>query len=413
MDKCYMKNKRGYKGKIIFCVYIVIVLTTILNFSTQILYAADEVNSGGAETDAIIEGQTQTGEIKKIEEELDRYSENGLKELIPEFDPQKIISKAAKGKFEFSFTGILNKIMASLFKEVYINIDILIKLVILTVFCSILKNLQTSFLSDSVGELAFYACYVVIVSVIIISLNTVVTLGNQSMDNMVEFMHATIPVLITLLVSGGNLTSAGVFQPVLIMIVEVCATLIKNVFLPLISLALILTVVDNISDKIQVSRLAQFFKQICIWSLGLILTIFVAILTIQGSLGAVVDGVTSKTAKFAIGALIPVAGKYLADAADTVLGCTLLIKNAAGIAAMIGIIGICIMPLIKIFALIALYKITCILIEPIADKRITNCLNEMASTLTYILGISASVALMFLISITAIIGASNLSSMIR
>ena len=125
------------------------------------------------------------------------------------------------------------------------------------------------------------------------------------------------------------------------------------------------------------------------------------------------DGVTGKTAKFAIGALIPIAGKYLADAADAVIGCTLLIKNAAGIAAMIGIIGICIIPLIKIFAMIALYRITCILIEPIADKRISNCISEMANTLTYILGISASVAFMFLISITAIIGASNIASMIR
>ena len=60
------------------------------------------------------------------------------------------------------------------------------------------------------------------------------------------------------------------------------------------------------------------------------MTLFIAIVTLQGAIGAVVDGVTSKTAKFAIGVFIPVAGKYLADAADAVIGCTLLIKMLLG-----------------------------------------------------------------------------------
>jgi len=119
--------------------------------------------------------------------------------------------------------------------------------------------------------------------------------------------------------------------------VQVSATIIKNILIPLIVLSTIISIVDNISDKIQISRLSSFLKNITQWTLGLILTIFVAIVSLQGSLGAVVDGVTSKTAKFAIGAFIPVAGKYLADAADAVIGCTLLIKNAVGVAIMIGL----------------------------------------------------------------------------
>ncbi len=253
----------------------------------------------------------------------------------------------------------------------------------------------------------------VIVSLIIVSVSTVLGYARDIIDSLVSFMHATIPVMITLLVSGGNITSAGVFQPVLIMLVEVSATIFKNVFIPLIFLSVILSVVDNISEKVQVSRLAQFLKQVSGWSLGLVLTIFIGILGIQGSLGAVVDGVTSKTAKFAIGALVPVAGKYLADAADAVIGCTLLIKNASGIVVMLGIVAICIIPLIKIFAILVLYRITCILVEPIAEKRITNCINEMANAITFAFGIAASVTFMFLLSVTAIIGASNISAMMR
>ncbi|MCX7710355.1 MAG: stage III sporulation protein AE [Clostridia bacterium] len=374
---------------------------------------AEDLKDEESLQDQLIEQQMNTGDVKKIEQQLNRYADEDFKKILAEFDPQKILRESTTGKFEFSLVGFINKGLMYIFKEIYVNVHILIKLVILIVLCSILKNLQTSFLSESVGELAFYTCYVVIVSILIMGFNTAMNLGRDIIDKMVSFMQATIPVMVTLMITGGNITSAGIFQPILIMIVQVVATILKDVLIPMIFLYTVLTVVDNISDKVQISKLKGMLKQVSTWILGTILTIFIGVVTVQGSLGAVVDGVTSKTAKFAIGAFIPIAGKYLADAADAVVSCTLLIKNAAGVAAMIGIVAICLVPLLKIFAIMALYKLTCVLVEPIAEKRITNCINDISGSLTFIIGIVASVAFMFLISITAIISASNISAMIR
>jgi stage III sporulation protein AE len=108
-----------------------------------------------------------------------------------------------------------------------------------------------------------------------------------------------------------------------------------------------------------------------------------------------------------------VAGKYLADAADTVIGCTLVIKNAVGVAIMIGVIGICLIPIVEMFAIILIYKMTCVLLEPLAEGRIIKCVSEVASSMTYILGTVVSVAFMFLITITVLIMASNISVMVR
>ncbi len=391
--------------------FIVIMIMFIM--SLEVFLAVDVRAEGKDEQSQVLDEQLNTDDVRKIENQLRQHTSTDFKQIMPEFDPKSIMSDAAKGKFELNISSIVNRVLRYLFKEIYTNIDLLIKLMVIVVFCSILKNLQTSFLSESVGEMAFYACYVVIVSILVLSLNTALGLGREIIDSMVAFMHSTIPVLVTLMVSGGNVATGGVLQPVLIMIVEVAAAIFKNLFLPLIFLVSVLSIVDNISDKVQISKLTGFIKQINTWCMGIILTVFVAIVGLQGSLGAVVDGVTSKTAKFAIGAFVPVAGKYLADAADTVIGCTLLIKNAAGVAVMVGIIGICLVPLLKIFALILLYRITCVLIEPISEKRITNCITEMANSLMHILGIAASVAFMFLLSITAIVSASNISAMIR
>jgi len=405
-------NRRKYKLVMRFVLFLAVFMIVIQICSYKV-YAVDSNQAPENDQQTILDEQLQSKEVNSIENSLNKQSDKEADEILSNYNPEDIIKDVSKGSFKLDIVGILNRGIQYLLKEVYRNIDILIKLTVLVVFCAILKNLQASFLSENVGELAFYACYVVIVSVVVVSLNTALSLGTGIIDNMVDFMHATIPVLITLLVSGGNVASGSAFQPILIMIVEIAATIFKNALLPLVFLSTVLSIVDNISDKIQISKLAAFLKQICVWGIGLILSIFIGVIAIQGSVGAVVDGVTSKTAKFAIGAMIPVAGKYLADAADTVIGCTLLIKNAAGIAAMVGIIAICVVPLLKIAALIVLYRLTAMFIEPISEKRITKCISDIANSLTLILGVAASVAFMFLIAITAIITASSVSAAVR
>ncbi len=394
--------------KIVFAVLLLI--TVFFPFCIH-AETVQQKSDSGTENAKILDDQLKDN--SGISDNVRRYYGEDSQELFPDFDPGKIVSQAAKGDLNFSFTGVINRIIRYLLKEVFLNVDILIKIIILCIICAILKNLQNSFLSESVGEIAFFVCYIVLVSVLMVSFSTAMKMCMDIIDNMVSFMHSIIPLLITLLATSGSISSAGVFQPVLVMLIEIGATAIKNFFIPLIFLMTILNIVNNISDKIQLTKLAGFMKQICTWGLGLILTIFIAIVSIQGSMGAVVDGVTSKTAKFALGTFIPVVGKYLADAADTVVGCTLVIKNASGLIAMIGILVICLAPLLKILAMVVLYKLACAFVEPISDKKITNCLNDMSGSLTYILGVTAAVAVMFLIAITIVISTTNMSAAIR
>ncbi len=90
-----------------------------------------------------------------------------------------------------------------------------------------------------------------------------------------------------------------------------------------------------------------------------------------------------------------------------------MIRNAAGFAVMIGILLICVLPLIKIIALAGLFKVAGALLEPISDSRITNCINEIAGSMLHIFALSASVSFMFMVSVAALISAGNISAMLR
>jgi len=386
---------------------IILILIMLLSLSTTVLAENEDDES------IIINEQLKSDEIDSLKEEIKDSANGEFSKLAPSFDPELIIKQAATGSFKPQVIPFINKMLGYLLNEVYTNLNIMVKLLVIIIFCAILKQLQSSFMQESVGELAFYACYAVIVAIMVVSLNTTMKLGRDIIDGMVSFMHSSIPVLVTFMISSGSVASGGILQPLLVMTVEVVAGIFKNFLLPLVMLSAVLSIVDNISDKVHISRLTGFFRQICGWSIGAVMTIFIGIVSVQGALGAVVDGVASKTTKYAINVMVPVAGKYLADAADAVLGCSLLIKNGVGLAVMIGILSICLIPLLKLAAIIIIYRLTCAMVEPISEKRITGFLSDVASSMTYILGIASAVAFMFLLSITALISAGTISAMVR
>lgn len=407
-----MRYKRC-QSKITAILIFVIAISAGLTVSCTSRAETGDDGSTDNDTAAIIEQQAEAGGIGRIKDELGKYIDEDTKDLLGGYDADEFINDLLSGTVDIDMKSLGSKALKFLFRELFQNLGILIKITVLVIICALLKNLQASFMNEGAGQIAFYVCYIVIVSILLVSFGIVMNMGIRIIDTMVGFMYTVVPVLLALLISGGNITAGGILHPVMLMIVETAATIIRNAFVPLIFISTILAIVNNISEKIQLTRLVNLIKQIVSWSLGIILTIFIIAVTMQGSLGAVIDGATQKAAKFAISTFIPIVGKTLSDAADTVIGCTLLIKNAAGFAVMTGILLICIVPLLKIIALVGLFKAAGALLEPISESRIINCINDVAGSMLHIFSLSAAVAFMFIICVTALISAGNLSTMLR
>ena len=162
----------------------------------------------------------------------------------------------------------------------------------------------------------------------------------DSIQNLVNFMNTLIPIVITLMLTTGNIASANLMQPILIFVITFMGNFITGIIIPLVLISTSLGIISKISDKIQIDKLSKFFKNSVIWVLGVILTIFVGLVSVEGSLSSSVDGITAKTAKAAVSSFIPVVGKILGDAVDTVIGCSSILKNATGIIGIIIIVGL-------------------------------------------------------------------------
>ncbi len=363
-----------------------------------------------------------TGElVDEILEQVDTYELENIigqmnietKDYLPSLNIREIISSLARGKFSLNSKDLFMGIMKYLFNEVIMNSGILARLILLSIICALLQNLQSSFESHSVGEIAYNIVYFVILGMAIQSFAMAIKIGVEAIDSMVQFMYALLPTLIALLTATGALSSAALFQPIVTFTVNMLSTFVKNIILPLIFFGAILNLINYISSKVQIYKLAGLIKQATVVLLGFVMTIFLGIMTIQGVAASSFDGVTARTAKYAVDNLIPIIGGFLSDAVDTIIGCSLLIKNAVGAFGLFFLFIIILFPLIKIVALILIYKLSSAMIEPIADGRIVDSLNDMAKSLILVFVAVLSVAIMFFIVVTIIISTGNITVMMR
>ncbi len=350
--------------------------------------------------------------ITDLQQILDAIN-NDLEEYIPKIEIKTFISKMLKGEEVIKLQDIVKGIIRYFFKEVVANWKILGQIIVLAAIYAILNNLKSAFENDVVGKLAYNVCYLVIITITIKSFVIAVNLGKNTIDTMVTFMQALLPILLGILIAMGGVTTSAFFHPILLGTIGFIGTIIKSIVLPLIFFSAVLAIVNNLSSKVQVTKLAGLLKQSAVVILGFILTAFVGIISIQGVATSTVDGVTIRTAKFAVDKFIPIVGGFLSDAMDTVIGYSLLLKNGVGVIGSIAIFIICLIPMVKIIALITIYKLCSAIVEPIAQNQLADCLNYMSNSLVLIFATVSSVAIMFFITITIIVGAGNITVMMR
>ena len=121
------------------------------------------------------------------------------------------------------------------------------------------------------------------------------------------------------------------------------------------------------------------------------------------------DKFSVKTAKFAIGNFIPVVGGFVSDSVDILLSSSQLIKNIFGGIGLILLVGICLLPVIKILSVIVVYKLAAIIVEPVGEDGISNFLNEVANLMIIMLASVIAITVMFFVTVAILTSISVVS----
>ncbi|MEI3368206.1 MAG: stage III sporulation protein AE [Clostridium sp.] len=329
-------------------------------------------------------------------------------ELINDLDPISYIKNyITTGKGNLSFSKICDAVISLLFKEVKTVLSMCITIVVIGIICSLIKNLQSAFSSDSISEIAFYACYALMIIVLTRTFIISLDLAKDIITEISSFMSKLLPILVVMLGVAGGFTESATMDPIVLGTTIIIPKIYLNIILPLILITFVLQFTNNISTEPKISNLCSLVKSAVLWIQGLILTVYIGLLTVRGITASTIDAVTLKTAKFTIDNFIPIVGKTFSDAITSVAGYSLIIKNAIGSVGLIVLILIIIYPIIKIFLSSIILKISSSLLEPIADKRITKAVFSAGDSLVLILSSVLCVSLMFFVLIAMMVSAGK------
>ncbi|EPS46492.1 stage III sporulation protein AE [Clostridium botulinum CFSAN002367] len=356
---------------------------------------------------------SQHNEIKEENEQIEKLYDyiSNMKnqyEILKDINAKDYVKNfMEKGESQISVNKAAKAITTYVFKEIAASLKLIALLIMVAIICALLNNLQKAFSNETLSDIAYFACYALIIIILARSFYLGVNIARDTINKMTDFMMALIPILVMLIASIGGIVEATMLDPIIIGTINISANIFSKFIIPLICMTFVLQFVDNLSEDYKINKLTKLLNQVALWTQGIVMTVFVGVVTIRGITSKAMDQVTVKTAKYAVDNFVPVVGKCLSDAISTVAGYSLLLKNSISSLGLIVIVAMLLVPVIKLLIMAFMYKMAAALIEPISDSRLVNSIGAAGDSLILILSCLICVSVMFFIMIAIMASAGK------
>lgn len=357
---------------------------------------------------------------KKVKESVDTYISEQLNKInlqeiqnqikdeqfIEDVDLKTFMKDLISGKKTMIDLFDKEGLKLFLFDELRASLKVASIIFVLALLSSILKSLDNSFSSGAISQVTTYIVFIVMVTLTLVGFKDVLNICNTTIDSMINLMQILMPILITFLVVMGFPMTSTVMTPIFMGGVTFINIVFKNFLFVSITIGFAILVINNLSNSIKLKKLASFIKQINLITIGAIFTIYLALVSMQGMYVKSLDGFAVKSTKFAIGNFIPVVGGFVSDSFDIILSSSQLIKNLFGGVGLIILVGICLIPIIKIISIILVYKTSAMIVEPVGEDSISNFLNEISNLMAIMLACIIAITIMFFVTIAIVVSIS-------
>lgn len=266
-------------------------------------------------TNKIIESELDALNLSSFIKEGERYTKDSFEDI----NIGDLLKSAVTGSVD---TNIIYKsILKILGKEIASSITIIGGVLGIIVIHAILKSISENLGNTSISQIAYFVEYILIVTLVMTSFNTVLDMVKTTISNLVGFLNILIPLLLSLIATSGTVVTASTLQPIILALIVFIGNGINLYVLPILLISTVLGIVSNLSDKIQIGKLSKMLRSSIVWIIGFIFTLFISLLSLEGTLTSSVDGLTIKGLKTATSTFVPVVGKVLGDSVETVLRC--------------------------------------------------------------------------------------------
>ncbi len=393
---------------LLFVVVLVVCPFLFAENANEVVYCDDELTS--SEIEDIIEDsiESQLGDLdfSELEDALDNLDEEGH-EIFGNDSFVDKIKQILSGEFTENGNSIWTSILQLFFDDVLAFLPILSLVIAIAVTYSLVSASRPASKNKSLGDVIHFVCYGAIILVLVGYSVNMLKLTSTTLQNIKTQMDFAFPILLTVLTAIGGTTSVSVYQPAVAVLSGTIINIFTNILMPIFIFRLVFSIVGNLSNNVKLDKFASFFSSLFKWIVGGVFTVFSAFLAIQGITAGSVDGISFRTAKYAIKNSIPLVGSYLSDGLNLIVASSVLIKNAVGAGGLILLFATIIVPVLNLIVFMLSLKLVAAILEPITDSRISNFISMLAKSISLLIVMILSCAFMYVLMAGMIMLSAN------
>ncbi|MBP3431741.1 MAG: stage III sporulation protein AE [Clostridia bacterium] len=360
---------------------------------------------------------------QELEEEVDKQLGNldfsGIEAVVEKlstsakeiFSARSFLDKlqlVISGEYADNSENFLNTILSVFFSGMKGYLPIIASIVAVSILGGMIANLKPATNGKSIGNIVHFVTYGVVIVFLGTSIVQILQTTTTALTSTKELFDAIFPILLTLLTAVGGSVSVGIYQPAIALISNVIISFITYILLPMFIFSIVFSIVGNLSNNVRLDKFVAFLHSAFKWIIGLCFTIFLGFISIQGVMAGAVDGLSIRTAKYAIKSYIPIVGGYVSDGFSIIMASSMLIKNAVGGVGLFLLLSTVASPVINIVIFMLALKFMAGIIEPIGDKKIATFASEISKSLSLLVALLVAVSFMYLVLTGLIMCSANL-----
>lgn len=222
-----------------------------------------------------------------------------------------------------------------------------------------------------------------------------------------NFLLSFIPVFSTVLTTSGKPASALTYHAALFSAVQVLSQTAVHTLLPLLQIYLAFCIVGSIEPMLRLDAAAQSVRKAVTWLIGLGLTLFVGLLSLQGMVANAADTLTTRTARFVISSAVPVVGGAVSEAFTSIQSCLGVVRSAVGTFGVLACLFLFLPSILSVLLHLLIMQGAVLVGDLLGVERVTGLCRAAVTVLTMLLGILICFSLFVIVATTMMILLAN------
>lgn len=312
-----------------------------------------------------------------------------------------LVLELLQGKLPSGISGLWGEVWRLLFSYLGGQKQLAVQILLIALFSAVCTNFIRVFENSQIADISFYMMYLLIGTLLIGAFAEMQALTVNTLKSLFQFVTLLLPAyVVTIVFSAGSVSALGFYELTLLS-VHILQLLFIKMVLPLIQIYVVFLFFNQLTQEDLFSQASEFLKTLLEWILKTTTAILVGLQTIQCLVAPAVDTLKNSTAHRIVKAL-PGVGGLMDSAAETIAGSALVIKNAVGVAGMIVVLLICLLPFLKLGLGVLLFRLLCAMLQPISEKRMVDCIRSFSDGVMLLMKTMLAGLAVFLVSLAMI-----------